>query len=66
MSKLFIDERFVLTIIIVNAIAIFLNSFSSISIATDGILIWITELICALMFYIHHKLKKKKVYFMSK
>ena len=62
MSKLFIDERIVLTIIIVNAIAIFLNSFVSISILANGILIWI-DYFCVIYFVIELVIKLKIFHF---
>jgi len=58
MVKLLINEKFVLSIIFLNAISIFLNAFPAINTATNGMLFWI-DYICALYFIVELLLKIK-------
>jgi voltage-gated sodium channel len=58
MIRNLINEKFVFTIIVINAFVIFLNAFPSIKLATNGILFWI-DYLCALYFIIEMLLKIK-------
>lgn len=56
MARILINDKFVFSIIVINALAIFLNAFPEISKASKGILFWI-DYACAIFFIVELLLK---------